>query len=595
MKFETIEEIISLIKSNPTAPAWIIKARDYNKELEALVNGKDFCDLLIKVEHKEDEKKILARRKYARSVKGMFEKLFKPLTNVYSATGGSKLYPENTPEEVLKQLSNIRDGKTLEKWLELNWMNNVYKTDPNGIIIYEWNKEKCYPVYKNISKIRNYLPNGQKCEWILFEPVNMPGKNKRMWRFIDDAFDYQFLEDNNNFVLDSANTFTNPFEIVPAMINSDIIELGSNFRKSPIHNIIEPAKEYLRDLSHKTIFKFLLWDPIFWRYAVKCNTCHGTGKKGTGDCPDCHKGYYINKDITDMVILPAPEDKEGMKLAPDIGGFIVPTSEIMSEFNKELGIVYNEMESILWGVTTQSELNVSNNPDKTAFQVYADIQPQITALNTYADSAEWSEQWLTILALKYYINPNIKGVSILYGRNYILENPSILLERYEKSKNSGDNTAILDKQLREWLLSKYKNDPQTLNNELNRLQIEPHIHYTIEQVQLVYGQEMAKKKMLFNQWWNEIDKKNKTPEQLQLLFNEYVLGALTEGKEKIVETLNGAQVTSMIELMTAIGQGLIPVEVTEPLIQAAFPTIPSELIQSIVAGLEKKKVIIPQN
>jgi len=147
-------KIFEIIKALEQVPGWVTKAREYSKDLNALINGVDFADLLIRIEHKEDEAKQKSRRKYARSIKDIFERLLRPIDNVYSATGGVKKYPDNA-EKAIKTISSIRDGKTLEKWLQNNWMS-LYHTDPNGVIMYEWIDDKFYPTYKSIGSIRNY-------------------------------------------------------------------------------------------------------------------------------------------------------------------------------------------------------------------------------------------------------------------------------------------------------------------------------------------------------------------------------------------------------------------------------------------------------
>lgn len=513
MKVEITEIQKILIKSQST-PDWITKARAYNKDLTALVNGKDFTDLLLTIQHKEDEDKAKARRKYARSIKDMFVRLLRPIDNVYSATGGSKILPDN--QEFKNKLAKMRDGKTLEKWLQVNWMP-LYHTDPNGVILYEWLNEKFYPTYKNISFIRNYLSNGQCLEWILFEPIKV--ENNTYWRFIDDAKDYTFLQTSENtFTEVEEKTFNNPFRLVPGIINSDIIEIGTELRKSPIDDIIEIAKEYLSDQSIKTIYKFLHGFPIFWRYAVKCPKCQGTGKTGNGNKCDCNNGYLGGRDVTDAVTLPVPDDKEIQKLAPDIAGFITPDLAIWDQYTTEEEKMYDIMFTTIWGVLDATQVR------KTATEIIMDKQPEISKLNVYADAAEWVEWYLTELAINF-INQTKQAdkteATILYGRNYIIDSTESLLKRYQDSKTAGDNSAILDKELREWVLSKYKNDPETLNEELMRLQIEPFIHYTIEQVNTIYGSHEAKEKMLFSEWWNSVKIAGKTVEQLKKEFSDY--------------------------------------------------------------------------
>ena len=454
----------------------------------------------------------------------MFERLLRPIDNVYSATGGAKIYPKNS-EKAIKFLSEIRDGKPLEKWLQNNWMP-IYHTDPAGVISYEWLDEKCYPTYKSITTIRNYEADGQQIKWILYESKNVG--NEKFWRFIDEEKDWLIKEESQQYSVVTDKTFPNPFGKVPGFVISDIIKIGSKERLSPIHSIIELAKDFLRDQSQKSMFKFLLWSPIFWRYAMKCQKCQGTGKTGEIDCPDCVDGFYVSKDITDQVTLPVPDDKEIQKLAPDIAGFIHPSPEILEEFTKELTLLYNTMFETIWGVQDKTVVQ------KTATEVYQDLQPEITKLNVYSDEAEWVESFMTNLGLKFYIPTSKNQAVILYGRNFILESVSTLLERYETSKGKGDNTAILDRQLKEWVLSKYKNDPSTMNEELTRLKIEPFIHFTIEQVNDIWGADQAKVKMLFSEWWMDADK-NKTIEVLKKEYDSYCEEVMSEEDEPEME------------------------------------------------------------
>jgi len=193
----SIDQIKDILTQSQEVPQWVQESRVYNQELEALVNGTKFDSLLYKIEHKEDDKQIQARKRYSRSIKDMFERVLRPLDNIYTATGGSKKYlDEANADKIISILSGIRDNKSLEKWLQRNWLK-LYHTDPNGVILYEHNKEKFYTTYKNISSIRNYESDGQQLEWILFEPV---GKEKGVleWRLIDDSKDYLIIQQSSS-------------------------------------------------------------------------------------------------------------------------------------------------------------------------------------------------------------------------------------------------------------------------------------------------------------------------------------------------------------------------------------------------------------
>jgi len=69
-----------------------------------------------------------------------------------------------------------------------------------------------------------------------------------------------------------------------------------------------------------------------------CPICHGQGKEGNEKCKSCGgTGFKLDRDVSDEVVLPIP-DKEDVKLAPDIAGWIHPDKEILDSFNDELDL-----------------------------------------------------------------------------------------------------------------------------------------------------------------------------------------------------------------------------------------------------------------
>ena len=526
----TDEEAIALVEKNQIAPKYITEGRRIACELFALVQGDDFSEELIqRIEKIESTEKAEARKKYSRNIADFFERLMQPIGNIYSSTGGSKTYemPSDTAnKELMSNLSNASGNQSLEKWLKQNWMP-LYHTDPNGLVMWEWSNEDVYPTYKSINVIRNYKLTGQNVDWLLFEPYAFMyrGTTYQAWRIVDDSMDRTILQMGNSYVLssdiveDDTLTFEHPFGGVPAVVNSDISKLGYDWRVAPIDKIVELCKEYARDQSIKTIYKFQNGYPIHWRYVSSCRTCTGKGKTGEGNvCGNCDgKGHLNNSDVTDMVTLPLP-DAEDPVVAPNIAGFITPDLTTWTQYNTELELLENYAYRTHWNVIATND---SDGQAETATGRFIDLQPQINKLNDYADTAEWVE-WQMTEFLANFVDQNKNkedSVSFInYGRRFILESADTILEKYHTSKENGDNDTIKDRLLNEYITAKYKNDPKHLRIELLKAVVEPYIHYDLEEITTTFGEKEAARKAMFGKWWMiEAD----TDKDSKVLIEEY--------------------------------------------------------------------------
>lgn len=526
-----LDQIITIIKAHQTVPTYIKTGRAMHTELLALVEGDGFHEELIhKIEHIESPQKQEVRLKYSRSIKDTFERLLRPIDNVFNATGSSKEYnvtAEANKQTVLDMVGNIRGGKSVEQWLEAFWIK-LYHVDPNGLVFMEWkgvdedSEARTWPTYKSINNIRGYQAEGQEVKWVLFEHNNtqVNGEDALTWRFVDDKFDYTFIQQGEVISQLEDQTFDNPFRKCPALVNSDIIKVNKPIRLSPLYPIVDVMKEYARDQSIKTIYKFLHGFPMFWKYVQQCTVCTGTGIVDGAQCGTCHgHGYLRSKDVTDAITLPAPKTKEDFKLAPDIAGFITPPLDIWERYDTELNLLENLAHKTHWGSF------VDHSANETATARFIDIQPVEGKLDKYSSVGEGMEKAISNLVIRFVDQSEDigdQGAQITWGRGFIMEPMGILLEKYSKARESGDNTTILDRLFNEYLTSKYKTDPLNLERSLVKAEVEPFIHYTIEQVLAIYGQEKAQEKGLFRDWWETIDPTGKTAEQLKKEFGGWV-------------------------------------------------------------------------
>lgn len=522
MIFKDESEAIAVIKANQgITPQWV-KMREYSKELKSLVNGTDFLEELIcKIEGIESELKAKARAKYSKDITSMFAKLFQPIDNIYYATGGLKDYDikESIKTKYLQKIANIRDNKTLSEWVQNNAIQ-LFNTDPNGLIFLEYKENDVYPTYKSIDAIRHYKSKGQVLDYVLFEPKIKDGSN--FWRIVDDVKDYTFKQTGNDFELIEDKTFSHPFGQVPALLCSNINVVGEKNKLAAIHNIIPDAKEYARDQSFLTLYKIYKGNPIFWKYIQMCGDCTGSGVVDDKTCKTCdgHGVYKSKNDVTDVVQLPIPDDKDSPVIAPNIAGFISPDLDVWTKYEETLSSTFDSIYKTHWGTMYGMQQDQTKG-QKTATEVIADKQPLENQLNKYADFAEYIEWKLSEWILNFYDPTKDKSeskITINLGRRYIIESYDVLLERYEKSVKSESNNTILDKLYIEYLGAKYRNNPIDLQANLTKAMVEPYLHISLQNTLSIFGNEEAQRKVLFQKFWQTVTQFN-DPAKIEKEFN----------------------------------------------------------------------------
>lgn len=519
------ETVLDLLRMHQKAPTWIDEARKTHKDLKALVLGEDFNEVLIeKIEHIESKDRQVARKKYSKDIRDLFERVLSVRSNVFSASGGSKvedIASEEKKEQIIKALSNFKGQKSLSKYLS-ETLFTLLDTDPNGCMVLNYKgDEKIYPVYKSINDIRYYKSEGQLVKFIIFEPKQVKDGNRiyHIWRVIDDKKDWYIKQEGETYTVIEDESFEHPFGQPPVILFGETNKMGSEIRIPSIEPVIELAKDYARDKSIKTIYKFQHGFPRHWRYVEKCRKCQGTGKTGEdGACKTCSgKGYMGSNDVTDVVTLNLPRDKDDALVAPNVEGFVAPDLATWERMTEELKLMESLVEDTLFGTS-----RVREGGNETATGRFIDVQPVINKLNDYTDYAEWFHNQILKFVLRWAYNnpePNAKLYKS-YGRRFIIEGADTILDKYNDARQSGSNNTILDKLLDEFILAKYSNNPVLLDEMMKKREVEPYIHQSIEQVNNIFGAKEANKKVVFEEFWEEVDKQ-KTIEQLKVDFLKY--------------------------------------------------------------------------
>jgi len=512
------DEIIELIKANQQAPKWVCDARDNHRKLNALVTGKEFSkELIQEIEKIENLDRQKARKKYSKDIRAVSERITKRRSLVFQADGSSDLIkdlPNKAHEPLEKLIKNFKGKKSLLAYLQ-EYLFQLMDVDPNGVMLCEYvGAEKIYPTYKSINEIRCYQADGQKLDWILFEPTHINNSNYKKWRFIDDTRDVVILDTGQTQIVMPNETFDHPFGEVPGMIISPFIEVGTEIRLSTVNSIIPDLEEYARDKSILTLYKFLHGFPITWRYKQDCMSCNGSGKTNipnskTGEatvktCSICDGQGRIGKnDVTDVIEIPLPRSSDDVNVAPNLAGFVQPDLETWTQYEKTLRDSEERMEATYWGL----DMMVGRN--ETATGKFIDQGPIINEMDKYADIAEHAYNFFVNLVANWSIPVKEKNQQVWYrmfGRRFIIEPLDSLLRKYQEGVNAGLNNTILDNLLYQIISSQYSTNIPLLRMEQKKSRLEPYVHLSPAVTNNLFGPQEAYKKVLFQQFWEECDK-----------------------------------------------------------------------------------------
>jgi len=464
-------KILELLKGNQENEA-VTFAKKSQKKLCVHIFGDGMDTYLETINSFENANQYIARKKYSRSNKDIMERITRPIDKIFSTKGGSVFYnlPESQNQTFRNLLQNTENGLTIRKWIEQYW-KPAYLSDPMGLIFIEVNADgEAYPTYKSSSDIYSYQLDGRNVEYVIFKT-----EEEDVFRVVDEVADYKVKFNGKDVTI--IDTFPNHFGFVPAMINSDIPVLRTEYFESPLQKIIELADEYLRECSVKSLYKLLHGFPKYWEYISQCKECKGTGNIAASPCPHCNgTGSKIKWDVADVKHLPIPE-KEDVVIAPNVAGYVTPPLPTWEKMSDELEMLERIMFQTIWG-TKQVEEG-SNN---TATGRFIDTQPVNDRLSKFSDAAETIERFITDCLGRFYFPTTYKGSSINYGRRFIIESADTVWNKYEKARQAGAPDSVLDDILMEYVQSKYENNSLEMQKQIKMIKIEPFIHHTSQEV-----------------------------------------------------------------------------------------------------------------
>jgi hypothetical protein len=519
-----IADIKRIIKDRPNK-AIVDEGQKMNKKLAVHIAGIGMDTYLEQINTFENLDQKLIRQKYARSNVDLFDRLARPIDEVFSARGGSVYYnlPKSQEADFRSHLASVEWGYTLRKWMD-HIARIAYLMDPMGLILIEVGNGDAYPTYKSVAGVYDYQLNGRSLDYIIFTTAD-----KNVFRVIDDSFDRLVKWDGESVRTVSGKTFPNYFGHVPARIVSDIVKPGMDVFCSPFWTVVELADEFLREGSIKSVYKLLHGFPKYWQYTSDCVDCEGHGVKNGADCPACRgTGKKLRHDVADNINLPVPQ-KEDPKIAPDVAGYVTPDIKGWEAMTAELQLLEDIMNHTIWGTHQRDEAD-----NDTATGRFIDVQPVNRRLNKFSEWGEEIERFVTDELGVFYFPGSYKGASVNYGRRYLIESPDTVWEKYLTAREKGAPQSTLDELLRDYYYTKYSNDSLELQKHIRLMKLEPFVHLTITESKLVaVGTLDYKMKLYFTEWLGTLQETNLlfgNLEGLRASLKEYA-----QGKEDMQE------------------------------------------------------------
>lgn len=526
------KDIREILKENPNK-SLLDRVGSYTSRLIMHMTGKGVEEYIKQLPHFEDADMYKIRRDYAISNKAMFSRIHRPIDKVYSARGGSIDHnlPEAQDKQLREVLGDVEYGYNLRKWMGI-FYREAYHYDPMGVILMEIGDDgNAYPTYRSALDVFDYSLNGRDLDYLILkhdtriEQNNGEKKTIHTYRVIDDAFDYLIEWDGTSYKTVANQTFPNYFGKVPAKIISDIYSPVCGYYISPDDDIIELADQYLREgsvfVTHKNLFMF----PIRWMYAGECNKCNGVGQVDGYDCTDCNgTGKKVKFSPRDTLALPFPKNAEQQIVAPNVAGYVNPSTEGVDLMTSSLDMLYEACYNTMWGVETKQRPDGNTDVQKTAYEVINKDQSKIDRLNSFSDAAESMETFITnaIASIKFQ---NHKGSSIAYGRRYIMDTPDTLWDKYQKAMQAKSPSSELDVLLDDYHVSKYQADSMKLQIQRVITKVTPYIHNTIQEVKNMGLPDVDYARKLYCDEWLKtllpIDLINKSIKELNSLLTTY--------------------------------------------------------------------------
>ena len=189
----------------------------------------------------------------------------------------------------------------------------------------------------------------------------------------------------------------------------------------------------------------------------------------------------------------------------------------------DLSDLENSMHVTMWGsqsnIQTSGMSQKADGSQRTATEAMNEMKPEADRLIAISEMAETRHKFILDAIIRLQVTPTYQGSSVNYGRRYLLEGPDTIWLKYSDARTKGSPQNILDTLLNEYFEANYQSDPVGLAIAKKLMYVEPFVHLTTQNLQLLTPDPADyKAKLYFSEWLatvNEATLLSSTVEQLK--------------------------------------------------------------------------------
>lgn len=416
---------------------------------------------------------------------GALWKIFDGKDPVYDA----EFVSENSEED----WEDYRSNWELDRfWNYVAWQE--FKYYPESFVVVDISENQTtnlpepYPYFLRIANVLDYSKKQNPGEWDELDYIVFRIDKTKIAYF--DTVSYQVFSTKENSTELEAELVNNAHNlgICPA---TKLMHC-----EHPVSLYITSLKKLLFAYLGRDIIDFSIANPVWWVYEQDCNfedpqthnVCDGGFLRGSnGDyilsngklhkCPKCQGRFRGHGTVLE---IPIPE--EGKALGTPAGAITTPVDSLEHGSTR----VKEREDEVYYGLVGYGS-ETPNDKAVNKQQVRALQESTEDKLRHLQTTFERVQQWTESLMCKLRYGTSLfNSLSVSYGQTHYIESAETVLEQYQDAKTKGASDVILDGIYENYILVRYKNNPEKMHENKILWHLEPFHHKSNSEVREMY-------------------------------------------------------------------------------------------------------------